>query len=112
MGNKPNNTNILRCRVFDVRDPFEIAGSLGQVFSNGGQSLDNLVARVICEKTSLFKCDKPNTNRFDVEAALGYPRASFQTYTGFGGKWALQTNSIFLLSMCEHLPGYYFGLRL
>ena len=51
MGNKPNNTNILRCRVFDVRDPFEIAGSLGQVFSNGGQSLNNLVARVICEKT-------------------------------------------------------------
>ena len=48
MGNKPNNTNILRCRV---RDPFEIAGSLGQVFSNGGQSLNNLVARVICEKT-------------------------------------------------------------
>ena len=43
MGNKLNNTNMLRCRVFDVRDPFEIADSLELVFSNGGQSLDNPV---------------------------------------------------------------------
>ena len=50
-GNKLKKPNWLRRCVFDVTGSFEIAGSLGKVFNNGGHSFGNFGAWITCDKT-------------------------------------------------------------